>query len=313
MQDLVERVIGRYTGPKRGPLIVALGGLHGNELAGIRALDMLFHMLNVEPNHNPTFAFKGRLLGLRGNLQACRLGVRFLEKDLNRQFTPDNIGRIRSTPHSALEAEDRELQELLEIIDREIEDYQPERMIVIDLHTTTADGGIFTLATDDPESIEMAKSMHAPVITGMLKGLRGTTMHHFCCDHFPCLTVSVTFEAGQHEDPLSTRRAIAALVNLLRSVGSVRPEDVENRHDDLLINYSKGLPKVAKLLKVHPVKPEDRFQMLPGFRNFQPIRAGELLAHDRNGSIISPYDSHILMPLYQDQGEDGFFLIEVIE
>ena len=132
-------------------------------------------------------------------------------------------------------------------------------------------------------------------------------MHYFCCDHFPCPTVSVTFEAGQHEDPLSTRRAIAALVNLLRSVGSVRPEDVENRHDDLLINYSKGLPKVAKLLTVHSVKPEDRFQMLPGFQNFQRIRAGELLAHDRNGSIISPYDSHILMPLYQQQGEDGFF------
>lgn len=311
--EVLDRIIGRYTGPLPGPLIVAFGGLHGNELAGIRALDMLFHMLNVEPNHNPTFAFRGRLLGLRGNLQACRLGVRYLEKDLNRQFTPDNIKRIRATSLEELRAEDRELKELLDIVDQEVADYQPQRLIVIDLHTTTADGGIFSIATDDQDSVEMAKSMHAPVITGMLRGLRGTTLHYFCCNHFPCPTVSVTFEAGQHEDPLSTRRAIAALVNLLRSVGSVRPEDVENRHDKLLINYSRDLPKVAEMLTVHPVKPDDRFRMLPGFKNFQPVKAGELLAHDRNGNITSPFDGHILMPLYQEQGEDGFFVIKVIE
>ena len=309
----LNRIIGKYTGPERGPLIIAFGGMHGNELAGIRALDMLFHMLNVEPNHNPTFSYRGRLIGVRGNLQACQLGVRFLEKDLNRQFTPDNIERIRSTPITELQTEDRELKELVELVDHEVAEYQPDRLLVIDLHTTTADGGIFSIATDDQASVEMAKSLHAPVITGMLKGLRGTTLHYFCCDHFQCPTVSVTFEAGQHEDPLSTRRAIAALVSLLRAVGSVRPEDVENRHDDLLLNYSQGLPKVAELLQVHSVKPDDRFRMLPGFRNFQPIKAGEILAQDKNGDIKSPVDAHILMPLYQNQGEDGFFLIKVIE
>ncbi len=118
--------------------------------------------------------------------------------------------------------------------------------------------------------------MHAPVITGMLRGLKGTTLHHFCCAHFHCPTVRVTF-------------------------------------DELLIDYSKDLPKVAEMLKVHPVAPEDHFRMLPGFKNFQSIKAGDLLAEDRNGNIISPYDSHILMPLYQQQGEDGFFLIKVIE
>ena len=68
----LDRIIGKYTGPERGPLIIAIGGMHGNELAGIRALDMLFHMLNVEPNHNPTFSYRGRLIGVRGNLPARR-------------------------------------------------------------------------------------------------------------------------------------------------------------------------------------------------------------------------------------------------
>lgn len=311
--EALDRIIGRYTGSQRGPLIIAFGAMHGNELAGVRAIDMLFRMLKIEPQHNPGFVFRGRLLGIRGNLKACQLGVRFLHKDLNRQFTPENIQRIHQLQDHELTAEDQELKAILDLVDAEIEAYQPSEVFVIDLHTTTADGGIFSIASEAPRSLQLAKSLHAPVITGMLRGLQGTTLHHFCCDHFPCPTTSVTFEAGQHEDPLSTRRALAALINLLRSVGSVHANDVENRHDDLLMDYSKGLPKVAELLEVHPVKKDDRFKMEPGFQNFQPVRKGQLLANDKNGPIYAGYDCHILMPLYQHQGEDGFFLINVIE
>lgn len=309
----IDRIIGRYTGSAPGPLIIAFGAMHGNEQAGVRAIKQLFQMLGDEPQHNPGFTFRGRLVGMCGNLQACQLGIRYLQKDLNRQFTPENIERVRQQDATTLQAEDLELKAILDQVDAEIADYQPHRLFVIDLHTTTADGGIFSIASDEPRSILLAKSLHAPVITGLLNGIRGTTLHHFCCDHFPCPTTSVTFEAGQHYDPLSTSRTLAALVSLLRSVGSVRPEDVEHRHDDLLRDYSKGLPKVANLLKVHPVKEEDNFRMLPGFQNFQEVSAGQLLAHDRNGPIYSDYDCHLLMPLYQRQGEDGFFLIKVIE
>jgi succinylglutamate desuccinylase len=49
--------------------------------------------------------------------------------------------------------------------------------------------------------------------------------------------------------------------------------------------------------------------MHPGFTNFQKVKKGELLAHDNKGEIICPHVGLILMPLYQKQGEDGFFLI----
>jgi len=307
-----DRIIGRYTGRRHGALIIVFGAMHGNEPAGVRALDMVFHMLNVEPKQNPSFDFIGQIIGIKGNLRASKQQQRYLSKDLNRQWTAENVERVRNTPIDTLQTEDLELREILDLIDKEIEAYQPERLIVLDLHTTTAEG-IFSIATDDPQSVEIAKAMHAPVITGMLKGLRGTTLHHFCSDHFPCKTVAVTFEAGQHNDPLSTRRAIAAVINLLRSVGCVLPEDVENRHDELLINYSKDLPKLANLLHVHSIKPEDNFQMITGYTNFQSIHEGDLLAHDRRGPIHAEVDANILMPLYQQQGEDGFFLVKVLE
>jgi len=40
----------------------------------------------------------------------------------------------------------------------------------------------------------------------------------------------------------------------------------------------------------------------------QRVRAGETLASDRQGKIAAPVDGRILLPLYQQQGDDGFFL-----
>jgi succinylglutamate desuccinylase len=50
--------------------------------------------------------------------------------------------------------------------------------------------------------------------------------------------------------------------------------------------------------------------MLPGFNNFDKIVKGQPLAKDKNGPIYASIDGYILMPLYQKQGEDGFFIIQ---
>jgi succinylglutamate desuccinylase len=34
-----------------------------------------------------------------------------------------------------------------------------------------------------------------------------------------------------------------------------------------------------------------------------------LLATDKNGDITTPTDGFLLMPLYQKQGEEGFFVV----
>jgi succinylglutamate desuccinylase len=308
-----DRVIGKFTGEERGPLVICLAGMHGNEPAGVRALELMFKMLEVEPITNPSFHFCGRLLGIRGNIRALAKGIRFHEKDLNRQLTPEQIEWVKSQPAETLAGENLELKELIELIEAEVEEYQPDRLVFLDIHTTTAFGGIFSIATDDPESVRIAVELHAPVITGMLEGIQGTSLHYFNDDHFRPRTIPVVFEAGQHDEPLSINRAIAAITNCMRTVGCVRAEDVENRHDSLLIEFSRGLPKVAELVTVHHITAEDDFRMEPDYKNFQPVKKGELLAHDKRGPITSPSDGLILMPLYQKQGEDGFFIIRELD
>ncbi len=307
-----ERIIGRYEGDKRGPLYIALGGVHGNEPAGVKALEIIFELLHKEPELNPGFQFAGRFVGFRGNVQALQRNRRFVRKDLNRQWTPLNIERVRSLPPQELKAEDLELYELLIGIEQEIADYKPEKFVLLDLHTTTARGGIFSFSTEDPESLHLAVHLHVPVIEGMLEGIRGTTLHYFTNENFEPETIAVCFESGQHEDPLSVNRALAAIINCMRTIGCVRAEDVENRHDQLLQEYSEGLPKVSELLYCHHITPKDEFEMEPNYQNFQPVQEGEVLAFDKNGPIRAEADGLILMPLYQNQGEDGFFIIRKV-
>lgn len=309
----MKRIIGKYTGPDRGPLLICFGGIHGNEPAGVRALETVFNLLEHEPVVNPTFRFCGRITGFCGNRLAFNHRKRYYTQDLNRMWRPDLINRLKHTHPADLRYEERELRELVEAVEREIAMYRPEKVIVLDLHTTTADGGIFGIATDDPESIRIAQELHAPVITGMLAGLQGTMLHYFNKENIQAPeVVALGFEAGQHDDPLSANRCIAAIINCMRTIGCVDADDVENRHDDLLIAYSKGLPKVAALRYVHHIHPQDEFRMGPNYHNFKSVKQDEILAYDRFGPIKAKEDSLILMPLYQAQGSDGFFLVKEV-
>lgn len=309
-----ERVIGRFTGSTRGPLLIVLGGIHGNEPAGVEAMSLILKMLEVEPITNPDFQFCGRLVGLRGNIQALESKQRYLNQDLNRMFTPENIREVLEKDPALLGPEERELLDLVLTIDEEIDNYQPDELILLDLHTTTAYGGIFTIAKDDDRSLEIAIELHAPVVRGMLQGLQGTTLHFIEHKRFDDIrSTAICFESGQHDEHLSVNRAIAGVINCMRTIGCVQAEHVENQHDRLLIEFSSGLPKVTNLVYKHAIVPEDEFRMYGHFKNFQTIEKGELLARDRQGDIYAPYDGLILMPLYQKQGEEGFFIVQPAE
>lgn len=309
---LDNRIIGVHDTGIQGPLLICFGGMHGNEPAGIKALEKMFEMLVEEPVSNPHFQFKGRLVGLRGNLRAIAQNKRFIKKDLNRQWTDQNIERVRTSPIELLDEEDLELRELSQTIEKEVASYKTNKIVILDLHTTTAFGGIFSIPTRDPESVRIAVELHAPVIEGLLDGIHGTTLHYFSNERYTADTVAVCFESGQHNEELSVNRAIAALTNCMRTLNMVKAEDVENRHDALLIEHSTGLPQIAELITTHPIQPGDNFRMAPNYKNFQKVKKGDIIAYDINGEIKAPEDALILMPLYQKQGDDGFFLIKTL-
>jgi succinylglutamate desuccinylase len=305
----MNRKIGEYIGKERGPLVLCIGGIHGNETAGINALKNVLSMLENEPTRNPSFNYKGKFVAIHGNLQAIDVNQRYIDKDLNRNFVKSRLHLLNRPKY----AEDFEAFQIIDLIKKEIEEYQPESFVLIDIHTTSSNGGIFTIIPEDFDCLEIALSMHAPIIQGMTKGVTGTVMDYFTTELLGVKTKTLTFEAGQHEDPNAVILAIAAVIAALREIGSVEPSDVESRHDQVLINYSVNLPSITKLVMKHTIDQSKSFKMVPGYLNFQEVKKGEIVAHNIDGPIAIKEDGLILMPLYQEQGEDGFFLIKRVE
>lgn len=310
------RIIGHHVGQEPGPLVIAIGGIHGNEPAGVQALSRFFELLEEEPQINPGFVFAGEILALRGNVAALSQGLRFIDQDLNRIFDAERISQLRANQQIPFQEdnshhEDRELLALMDAIEIAVEESQATQITILDIHTTTAHGGIFTITADDQESLQLGSELYAPVIKGMVNGVHDTTLHYFQNGRFGSdkKLTAVTFEAGQHNDPASVDLALAATINLLRALGCVQPADVRTLHDDTLKNYAKGLPNIAKLEYAHVITPADGFKMNPGYTNFQYIQEGDIVAHDKNGPVAAPMSGYMLMPLYQELGEEGFFIV----
>ena len=303
---MMKRTLGSYSQGKRGPLLIITVGIHGNEWAGVRGMQLLLDILQDEIIANPTFEFFGKMVVVSGNLPALNIKQRYVNCDLNRIWSQRNF----DNPGNELEF--GEMLKLKDTIDSLIFDWGGENIFLLDLHTTTAEGGIFLLPTLEEKSISIAKSMNAPIIVGLVEKLNGTMIKYYAERPDADITALV-FEAGQHDDPLSINRTIAAVINCIRTIGCVAEEDIDNRFEQLLIDYSKDLPKMAKFLYSHHIAPDDAFVMKPGYRNFDMIQKNEVLAADRYGPIISKFDGLILMPHYQSKGEDGFFIIEELK
>lgn len=307
-----NRIIGRFDGDEEGPLIIAIGGTHGNEPAGVHAIQQLLVLLEQERISNPGFIYRGTFIGVIGNVSALDQQVRFHQKDLNRSLIPNEIVALRQQPIESLRNEDKEAVQLVDCIEKEISRYKPKYMVVVDLHTTTAFGGVFSVVSGLPGARAIARDLKAPVILGFINGLAGTTLHYFTNEQMQIPTTAIVFESGQHNEPKAVDRAISALVHTMRSVGAVHPRDVEGKHNDLLQEAVVGLPEIVNLVYTHKIVPQDHFVMRPGYSNFQAVVKGEYLADSIHGPIYAPMKGLILMPLYQKQGDDGFFIVEEI-
>jgi succinylglutamate desuccinylase len=99
---------------------------------------------------------------------------------------------------------------------------------------------------------------------------------------------------------------------LLARCGALLPEEIPGyaQHRARMIRAARHIPQALEVVYRHAIRPEDQFRMDPGYTNFDPVRAGEPLGRDRAGAVRAPYTGLIFMPLYQPQGEEGFFVVQ---
>ncbi|MDX2043036.1 MAG: succinylglutamate desuccinylase/aspartoacylase family protein [Acidobacteriota bacterium] len=309
MQSIHEkkfhRELGRFSGKQPGPLVICIGGIHGNEPAGALALEIVLKKLRET---SPTF--RGELIALAGNVRALNAGVRYQHRDLNRMWSPKQVSEIEDLlPAQTATAEDAEQRELLDIIETALEHHTGEA-IFLDLHTTSSEGSPFAIISDTLTNRRLALELGVPIILGLEENLDGTILNYANeLGH-----AAIGFEAGQHRSPTSLLNHEAAIWITLAAAGCIKPYYIHEFFDlrQHLKRSVGDVPRVMELRHRHGVHETDEFVMQPGFSNFTRVAKGQLLASDRQGSVVSPEDGLLFMPLYQSQGEDGFFLVREV-
>jgi len=300
-----RRELGTYGGQTAGPLVICIGAIHGNEPAGALALQRVLRRL-----HETAPPFKGELVAFAGNLRALNGGTRYLSRDLNRMWTPERLDLLKDQACEApTEPEELEQCELLAVIWSALTRKRGD-VVFLDLHTTSSDGAPFAIISDTLINRHLAMRLGVPIILGLEESLDGTILNYINeLGH-----AAVGFEAGQHQALSSVENHEAAVWLTMVEAGCLPPEDAPDllalRRE--LTRASMGLPPVLELRYRHAIQAKDEFVMGPGYTNFQRVQKGQALAKDRRGEVQAPESGLLFMPLYQRQGEDGFFMVREV-
>src|SRR5262249_36243774 len=124
---------------------------------------------------------------------------------------------------------------------------------------------------------------------------------------------AVVLEGGQNDAPTTIDHHESAIWLFLVGTGMLAAADAPElaQHRKRLERAAGPLPRLLEICYRHALQPAERFEMVPGWANFSAVRAGELLAHSGERlelEVRSPESATMIMPRYQGEGLDGFFL-----
>lgn len=296
-----HRFIGRLRGAPSGPTLVVVAALHGNEPAGLEAAARV--LARLRQDRTP---LRGEVACLIGNLGALGRGVRYQVKDLNRAWTAERMQALDAakfrTPWDAEDSEQVAMYQAIEQIRRTARG----PVTVLDLHTTSGEGPPFVIVSDTPSSREFGGRLGLTCVAGLVERLGGMMLGALAQTGIGGAVV----ECGRTGSPESMEHAEAATWIALVAAGLVEESDLPHLGAlRRLLAAARGtLPETVEIVHRHEIRPQDGFEMAPGFRHFQLVQRGEVLAQDVRGDVVAPHSGYLLMPLYQGLGDDGFFL-----
>lgn len=299
-QGCFKRLLGEYHRGIAGPTLLAMGGVHGNEPGGVHASLRVLDQLKERG-----LPLRGRFVAVAGNLAALSHHQRFLSRDLNRRWLPTSVGELRDRDAGGDDDEDREQRELVEVFEHYVNTARGP-LLFVDLHTCSSMGAPFTCFSDTLTNRSLAESIPCPMVLGLEETIDGAALDFFNDRGLPCLAM----EGGNHDADSTIERLAGGLWLLLVQLGCLDADQVRDlaRYRRLIADGANGFHGAVEIRRHHQIAPEDGFQMEPGYENLQPVKRGDLLAKDVRGEIRATEDCRILLPLYQEEGSDGFFL-----
>lgn len=296
-----ERLIGKVKGNKTGPTFVVFAGIHGNETSGVFAVKDVLDSINPE-------IINGTFYAIAGNLKALEQHERFIDEDLNRLWTSENIKSILNK--TDVNTDENELLSILTLLKEILKTNKPP-FYFIDLHTTSSKTLPFITINDALINRKFSKHFPVPIVLGIEEYLTGPLLSYI--NQFGY--VSLGFESGQHHDINAISNSVAFINLALVCAGVIYKKEIKeyNNFYNALSSQSKNAQLFMEVIYLHKIQQEDDFKMLSGFKSFQPIKKDVPLAVSNGSNVYSEYKGIMFMPLYQKQGTDGFFIIRVIK
>jgi len=254
MKELREEDVVTIESGKQGPNLVIMGGVHGNEKCGVEAIEDFLS--------NPYSLIKGKVTFIKANRKALDENVRFVEDNLNRCFTLEDLGN---------ESYEKRLA-------KDIKSYLDESDFLLDLHASTSEDS-FPFVICESNALAYAKNLDAEVIClGIEDAQPGGTEYYMN----KIGGVGMCVECGYLGSNSSTLVAKKNIVNFLTTLEMI---------DGFLEDNNKE-KTVVKVKYTYSTRGE--FKRKREFRDFDQIKKGEVIGYEDNKELLSDRDGFIL-------------------
>lgn len=297
-----NRLIGIVEGFVQSPTVIILAGIHGNEKAGVMASKQVMQKIK-----NDNIPFQGNLYIILGNINALKKGIRYESSDLNRIWIEENIDAIVDGS-IVLDAEAKEQIEIFRYI-KEILNSNSGPFYFLDLHTTSSATIPFITISDSLNNRKFSSNFSIPIVLGIEEYLDGPLLTYI--NEFG--HVALGFEGGEHHDKESIVKCEAFIWLALVHSKCLKKKNIPDFTEfkkELSEKYFKNV--FFEIIYKYTIKKDEKFKMHRGFKNFEPIIRHQSLAKSNGSEITANENGRIFMPLYQNLGEDGFFILNKI-
>ncbi|QKK07939.1 MAG: hypothetical protein HND58_06945 [Planctomycetota bacterium] len=304
-----------------GPTLICTGGVHGNEPAGIYAAREVARKLQTLSPSGSDPAWRGRFVAMVGNVAACNAAdptLRYIEHDLNRLATPEEIDRARALPPAKRHAEQQELLELIDAL-RAIAGEAPHASTLLDLHTVSSPSPAFAYGEDSLPARRLGRALGLPLVLGFEEELSGLLADYATSE---LGVLSLVVEAGTHSDPESVSVHEAAIWTVLEAQGMVKSASDAARFDVAQRLRAAAGRKTGRVFDIRQRVPvgSPPLEMLETAQAFTRVwkgltRVATRHRPDRTEVLRAPADGLLFMPNRQPRKrpeDDAFFVLRPV-
>ena len=262
-------------GTKEGKNLVILVGVHGNEVCGVKATDILLPRLKIN---------SGKVTFIYANLEAIKQNKRFVEQNLNRCFFDEQSLEIKQS------LEGKTAKEIMPYLNR--------AEALLDIHASlTKDSTSFVIC--DESNIKVAKVLNPEkIICNIDKFHPGSTDGYMNLQNKP----GFCFECGYANDPNTWNIAEKAIIKFLRYYGAIKGKT----------NISKTNQPIIKIIGLYKNK-YGSFKTNRYFRDFGEIKDRTLIGLDGDREVYVGRDKVVLFVRdIENIGEECFLIAEEV-